>query len=640
MTEGYAASMMRCGRRRLAAGRNVFFVSVSPGDPSHATSTATIDFDGSDRPGAGGGLSWPGCRPKGRNALEASPLGEAVQQTLNLLSLECVGGYYIDLPVQNIPTTLLNDANGKPLYLGFAERIDNGHPAAGIIHVTLPLQMQQDLSAGRIFLIDTANGDKCISMTDALKNSSAYQQLVASLHAIWASIPTWLQLYLFPSEPTTDSVYPWLLNILGIPQATIDQYWQTPPYTSPMTKTFVLGKTKDDKGATVSVRLGILDIIGDNDGDGQVTSKDEDVKTVMPIVVANNTANNKSNASQQVTVTLKDVSDLKGNFTVKLIETGPGKLRVKHWGQLLFDSTGSSTDITTWILASKSQPFEVEGLINGNVTLTVKLYKDGTEIASDQIALRVVMAEIIFRAGLECGLPITAWLMDTNVSHGGIDTGQNKVINLSAGIGQILSDSYGSFYAQNPTPKRRVWFKQSNYMAGRIWAHVYDNMAAATYDNPATPLPWNILSSGNNYTTSNCVEWARHQFQFAVGQVRAELTDPTQIQAFNAAYYRSGAVVDLAPTDTVEYGPCFDFGAHVFIGAMMLDIAWQTRNLTTYSNVFEGTYRYAIGQKWIPPQGPGDLGHYEDAVEEWAVIPIVTPKSFLNLSSFFQEIKY
>ena len=66
----------------------------------------------------------------------------------------------------------------------------------------------------------------------------------------------------------------------------------------------------------------------------------------------------------------------------------------------------------------------------------------------------------------------------------------------------------GQFYARAVTAtQRRVSFKQKNYMAGQIWEKIFDNMMNEQFDNPTGAKPWNLFTTSDNYTTSNCLEW-------------------------------------------------------------------------------------------------------------------------------------
>ncbi|MFH0938326.1 MAG: protein-arginine deiminase family protein [Planctomycetota bacterium] len=208
------------------------------------------------------------------------------KKALSVLKIEVTGGYYVDSLAKIIPVQV-KGTDGKSIWLGYGTRIDNDHPAAAIIKVTTDQQTITDLIAGKLSLFDTATGEKCISLKDSIKTNEDFLKLFSVLHAIWAATPEWLRNLLGWQEPTVDNTYSLLLTVTGTSQADIDKSWQTPAYTAPAIKEFVLGKAKGDNGPKIKVRLEIANVVADTNRDGQVNDADITDEKNAPVAYLN-----------------------------------------------------------------------------------------------------------------------------------------------------------------------------------------------------------------------------------------------------------------------------------------------------------------------------------------------------------------
>jgi hypothetical protein len=164
-------------------------------------------------------------------------------------------------------------------------------------------------------------------------------------------------------------------------------------------------------------------------------------------------------------------------------------------------------------------------------------------------------------------------------------------------------------------------------MGRRIQARLYDNIKAGSLELPSGAKPLNLFSSSDNYATTNCLEMIYHQFITAISDVRAELVDPTQRAAFDAAYYTQGAVTPIITPHN------YDIPQPVFAAAIAAAQSAATGlpgyNPAIWSWDMEPTSTY---DEWIQNGGPRVLIVHR-------VLNIVDPSSFIG-SSYFETVEF
>jgi len=288
---------------------------------------------------------------------------------------------------------------------------------------------------------------------------------------------------------------------------------------------------------------------------------------------------------------------------------------------LMSGTQTESSDIGSHV-SSGDYPITVSGtqICEGTIGLEVGPSASGTGPGADPMPIRVVNADEIFRDGNT----VEASLAGYTFTHGGLDTGDNKVYDL--GVSGIVIDSTNSFYSEAATSdKLRLMFKPTNYMAERIMAKIFDNVRAGKYDMPTGQRPWNLFSSSADYTTSNCMEWQEHQWLKAINDVDAELSG-TQKTTFEATYFSGGSsaanLVSPIQLETPELAQGY-FEAFMLTVIARVDLTVQDYK-TKWDNDWEGT----VNQTW-------------DGMEwqEQGVLDAITPKSFDN-SPYFKEVPY
>jgi len=252
--------------------------------------------------------------------------------------------------------------------------------------------------------------------------------------------------------------------------------------------------------------------------------------------------------------------------------------------------------------------------------------------------IRVLNADIIFRNGSN----VLASLVSDNITHGGFDSGDGEVHDIGgSGIQTVTVDQ---FYAKAVTStKRRVSFRQTNYMAGRIWEAIYDNVNGQRFDNPTGVKPWNLFTTSDNYTTANCLEWLQHQWQRAVREVHAELNDTQQKTTFESAYYDGSNVKTLVPASLLTVGPG-DLGFPETIVAGLITAANALGKGDIDGNVFHNEYEgdfivYYPGYYGVPLDQVPLWVQIVSELQEQGELRTITPKSYTN-SPFYEEVPY
>ena len=375
-----------------------------------------------------------------------------------------------------------------------------------------------------------------------------------------------------------------------------------------------------------------VEIAGDSDDDGDIDDDDRHARDKHPIVLQRKL--NKVNTARTLVVRKIDLASL----PVTLAKAGDAKIIVKSkqtGATLMLESQSESIDIGAFV-SQADYEIRIEGADIGIGTLGLKV--GNAQVHADPIPIRVLNPDIIFRNGSQ----VLADLVANNISHGGFDSGDGNVHDIGGSGAQ--TSTIDQFYdAAVSTTKRRVSFKQTNYMAGRIWEKIFDNMVNERFDNPSGAKPWNVFTTSENYTTSNCLEWLHKQWQRAVREVYGELQSTGQRQAFEAAYYNAGIVKDLAQVDVIKtvqgkVGLAEAYVAGLVIGADILGKGEIDKD--TFHNQFEGGYAYFYpGYYGVPLENVPILA--QAILDLWSEgqLPTFTPNSYLN-SAYFEEVPY
>ena len=395
-------------------------------------------------------------------------------------------------------------------------------------------------------------------------------------------------------------------------------------------------EARDSYGAFIdNVMLHHVEIAGDNDDDGDIDQADRQARDKHPIVLQRKL--NKTNTARTLIVRKIALSGV----PVKLVKTGDEKIIIKSkqtGAVLMSEAQSESSDIGPFV-SQADYEITVEGVDNGKGTLALKVGDSGTP--ADPMPIRVLNPDVIFRNGNQT----LADLIGNNITHGGFNSGDGNVHDLGGRGPETIT--VGQFYARSVTgTKRRVSFKQTNYMAGRIWEKIFDNLIDGKYDNPTGAKPWNIFTTSDHYTTTNCLEWLHKQWQRAVKEVHGELQDSQQKAAFEAAYYNGANVNDLVPPDLIKtiQGKVGTAEAYVLAlvvladGAEFLDKGEVDK--AKWNNQYEGTYVYFYpGYYGVPlNQVPWWVPGFFDLWSE-GQLRTCTPNSYLN-SGYFQEVLY
>jgi hypothetical protein len=275
-------------------------------------------------------------------------------------------------------------------------------------------------------------------------------------------------------------------------------------------------------------------IEGDADDDGDIDAHDTVAKATRPVIL-------DSKGRSKQTVLLRYVTGPQLT-TVRLTKRGDGRIRVTSQSGtvLLGPDDGESPELKNLLDGSPANIY-VTGVANGDACLGLHIACQTVTVV-DSLDVRVVCGEMTFRRGSNA----LAKLLGCDVTHGGFDLGSGAVIDLG-GAG-VQSVSYTDFWrkAVPSGPRRRIWFTRGNFMAGRIWEKLYDNLRGGEIDNPTSPRPWNLFSSAEDYRTANCLEWSHRQWLAAIQGVRRELASPQHIARFEQEYYAQGKTVPLA----------------------------------------------------------------------------------------------
>ena len=358
-----------------------------------------------------------------------------------------------------------------------------------------------------------------------------------------------------------------------------------------------------------------VEIAGDNDDDGDIDQADRQARDKHPIVLQRKL--NKTNTARTLIVRKIALSGV----PVKLVKTGDEKIIIKSkqtGAVLMSEAQSESSDIGSFV-SQADYEITVEGVDNGKGTIGLKVGDSATP--ADPMPIRVLNADVIFRNGSQR----LADLIGANVSHGGLDSGDGNVHDIGGAGPETLT--LAQFYARAVTAiKRRVSFKQTNYMAGRIWEKLFDNMLAGTFDNPTGAKPWNIFTTSDNYATSNCLEWLQKQWRRAVTEVHAELQDSQQKTSFESAYYSGASVKELAPADLLKTIRGSGTQVLTYINTLIAGADYYGKgdvDPNVFHNEWEG---FTI---LVDPIGPVIEGQ----------IRTITPNSYFN-SGYFQEVPY
>ena len=387
-------------------------------------------------------------------------------------------------------------------------------------------------------------------------------------------------------------------------------------------------------------------LVADVNDDGVCDGQDDLDKNYLPLIVAVN------EDTQELTVKKVGLPASYG-ATLKLKKTGSGtgKVVVKDGNTIILDENISESSDIFSKAENDDLILTLEGASIGGCTLELVLSINNTTIASDQIMVKVVRSDVVFRRGND-GL---ATLIGETFTHGGIDW---EIEIVDVGDFGIQQGSLSDFEAEasNSSLKARVRLKKESYMSRRIWAKVFDNMQSENYARPTGAKPWNLFTTYDNYETSNCNEFVHEQFRKAVSDVYSEIISLSQSSLF-AFIYSDPYNGKLVPG---KHKVTFDSripGASMAVVAARTLLYVRAKKegavLTEIENHFEGQIipyflapggRYAAGIQCSHPQCPKypelPLRLFILATDwEEAHITTTTPECFLG-STFFETITY
>jgi hypothetical protein len=194
--------------------------------------------------------------------------------TINVFRMEAKSGYSVG-SLRKVTPALTRDRDGKPIFLAFAERLDDKHPAHVLLKIDAWPRLLNELRSGRLVIYDEVTQEKCADLERGIQGDSEFLALVALLRAYWALTPEWLRPYVYPfGSPTVHSVYVWVLATSGVSQADAKYYWQTPEYKAPEIKRLIVAKAVGEAGQSRRVRLAVTNVVADTNRDGVVNADD------------------------------------------------------------------------------------------------------------------------------------------------------------------------------------------------------------------------------------------------------------------------------------------------------------------------------------------------------------------------------
>jgi hypothetical protein len=369
-----------------------------------------------------------------------------------------------------------------------------------------------------------------------------------------------------------------------------------------------------------------VDLDGDSDDDGEITNADDRQEETLPTILNIN--------GQSLSESLYIRRLPAGMITsAKLNKTGNGKFWL--YSDAITGNNAMGTEDTEALLDvqrlyAEDQLVLAYGMEAGTAYLSLEVILLNGELWVDNIAISVVRADMIFRNGNE----VLAWLSDSEVTHGGIDTSDDKIYDVGPDGWNNRSEE--TFYrdakpTSNPTRKRFQF--SGSYMADRIRAKLFDNLRAKRVD---LPTKFNLFSSADNYNTANCLEVAHKQWQRAIREVRAELMDPVQVKLFEQAYYDGKAVKNLVTpldrSESVEVAGVLMVAAQ----AKAEGLTGYTANLYDWNVEFYDTYSLTT---WTTESGPNGERVSIPVITVFYRMRVVAPNSYLS-SSFFREVPY
>ena len=430
----------------------------------------------------------------------------------------------------------------------------------------------------------------------------------------------------------------WTPNALAF-QITPAQIAAAAANNSPIYVAYIPGDN-DTFGTLIDkVVLSPVEFNADNEDDGDIDIEDDQVEDTRRLIVPLKLNKADGDCARKIKLAISPPA----GATIKIKKTGSGKVSIKRFGSeavLMGQDATESQELNT-LLISGNTMLDLFGYKNGEVNLSLELKLSNQLTVLDSIALRVCNADVIFRAG-DAKL---AEIIDSTFTHGGVDTGDDRIYDTAeAGISTGTGQTEAAFYASaTPGYRKRTIFKLDNYMAGRIIEKLHDNLRSGRFENPTAPVKWNLFTTSNNYSTSNCVEWIHHQWRKAVGDVYGGLTKPEQLHRFSEAYYTGeatvknlldGTLVKTAVSGPVGYAEAYVLG---LIGGVNIHL---DDGKAAWDNKFEGEfYYYYPGYYDVPLSNvPWWVPLTVDLHSEGRLIT-VTAKSYYQ-SPYFKEVTF
>jgi hypothetical protein len=403
-----------------------------------------------------------------------------------------------------------------------------------------------------------------------------------------------------------------------------------------------LSATDSTSGQSVPILCSLLafEIAADIDDDGSINELDQQAKSTRPLVVPLKLEKPLEEAYRKV---LLRISPVRG-ATFKLRTTGSGKVVVMNdaGGVILGPDSTETPDLTAF-LTGEGLALRVIGQGNGSVEL-VLIMELGSTVREDRILIKVANADVVFRNGNQA----LAAIINYGYTHGGIDTGDDRVYDL-AGPGIQTMQDVATFYSKAATiEKKRMVFSLAQLMGGRVVAKLHDNLKSGNFKNPTSQAPWNLFSTSENYNTANCLEWVHQQWKNAVEGVYAELSDAGQRSRFQRAYLDPGATTrDLVEPILVQT-PGFPDPVHLILLLAAAEnyvdwsVAREDRDAKhLWHNRFEGNrlHLYWPGYHDTPVKDiPLSVILFTPQVAD-ADLNTITPQSYQN-SAYFKEVAY
>jgi len=194
----------------------------------------------------------------------------------------------------------------------------------------------------------------------------------------------------------------------------------------------------------------------------------------------------------------------------------------------------------------------------------------------------------------------------------------------------------------------------------------YDPTLLQNYKRPLGGKPWNLLTTYDDYLTSNCNEFVHEQFRKAVSDVYSELTDQQQKDQFWDVYCAIDRVKKLVPGEHKITWALPVPGARMEVAALELALSSRLSSVQGAAtdeteNCFEGKivefWRDAGGGRYKLQTKDGsstitscaECGADYPPLPWWMVfftklyqeahITTTTPDSYFK-SPFFEEIAY